>query len=308
MAKIWCVSDVWNVFPLIFGLVPKVSCDLCFFSPVISSQEWESELQLRQILKKMVVILWLNTSESYSDLFRSYLGKLRKTTAFRGVKNCKNRIPPGFPYNATQKRQLLVHRFFRFGITIATIVTNLRRQILYKVITVITGSRNRLFIVIVQLIVNSIIIMILWSPKASGDGWLKRYVWGVKAMTSQFLCSDDYIWQDSGEMWGSQLLLEVSTDPPGKHLQTFAIGIFQAKNLGTTLEALKTKAISEMTPRNPANQLIWWISHYLQGFINIPSGWPWDFWTINSSSSLAIFQADIGRHPKGQLKLNIEIP
>ena len=198
--------------------------------------------------------------------------------------------------------------FFRFGITIATIVTNLRRQILYKVITVITGSRNRLFIVIVQLIVNSIIIMILWSPKASGDGWLKRYVWGVKAMTSQFLCSDDYIWQDSGEMWGSQLLLEVSTDPPGKHLQTFAIGIFQAKNLGTTLEALKTKAISEMTPRNPANQLIWWISHYLQGFINIPSGWPWDFWTINSSSSLAIFQADIGRHPKGQLKLNIEIP
>ena len=26
------------------------------------------------------------------------------------------------------------------------------------------------------------------------------------------------------------------------------------------------------------------VSHYLQGFSNIPNGWPWDFWTINSTT------------------------
>jgi len=29
--------------------------------------------------------------------------------------------------------------------------------------------------------------------------------------------------------------------------------------------------------RNTANQLIWEISHYLQGLYTIPGGWEWDF-------------------------------
>ena len=42
-----------------------------------------------------------------------------------------------------------------------------------------------------------------------------------------------------------------------------------------------------MVQRFPANQLRevgMSIFHYLQGFSNIPGGWPWDFWTINSMS------------------------
>ena len=40
--------------------------------------------------------------------------------------------------------------------------------------------------------------------------------------------------------------------------------------------------------RNPApvDKLIGGFSHYLQGFKNIPGGWPWDFWTINSTCTV----------------------
>ena len=45
-----------------------------------------------------------------------------------------------------------------------------------------------------------------------------------------------------------------------------------------------------MATRNPASTS--WgngsLSHYWQGFKNIPGGWPWDFWSINSTTPFLI--------------------
>ena len=154
MAKIW--QDVWNVFPLnwYLGLESELRFVMlssrCAFFP----GDFKSGMGVRTSSeagpKKMAAILWLNnTSESYSDLFQELFGKTSNSTAFWGVKNCKKSYSSGLPLQCHTKASALGRRFFVLESWIATILTNLRSQILCKVIT---SSRNMLFIVIVLLI------------------------------------------------------------------------------------------------------------------------------------------------------------
>ena len=55
---------------------------------------------------------------------------------------------------------------------------------------------------------------------------------------------------------------------------------------------------------SPVTQLRerYFIYHYLQGFSTIPGGWPWDFWTINSSNIASPLKTgDPGSFPGGSL-------
>ena len=80
------------------------------------------------------------------------------------------------------------------------------------------------------------------------------------------------------------------------HLYKFAPRVFQIKgNLRSQLA--KGLIVQEADPqetkwtthdtvdgRNLAAVEVGSLSHYLQGFNTIPGGWPWEFWTINSSN------------------------